>query len=65
MVVWKASLATLAGLIAIAGASTARRDGTTPNFEKTNVPGAYIVELADDQVLPMATSRVQLDLTPA
>lgn len=65
MVVWKASLAALAGLIAIAGASTARRDGTAPNFEKTTVPGAYIVELADDQVLSMATSRVQLDLTPA
>lgn len=55
MVVWKTSLAALAGLIAIAGASTSRRDGTAPKFDKTNVPGAYIVELADDQVLSMAT----------
>lgn len=64
MVVWKASLAALAGLATIARASTARRDDTAPNFEKINVPGAYIVELADDQVLSMATSRAQLDLTP-
>lgn len=54
MVAWKASLAALAGLITIAGASTAKRDNTEPNFEKTNVPGAYIVELADDQVPFMA-----------
>lgn len=65
MVVWKTSLAALAGLIAIARASTSRRDDTAPKFEKTNVPGAYIVELADDQVLSMPTSRVQLDLTPS
>lgn len=64
MVVWKASLAALAGITTIACASTVRRDNTAPSFEKTNVPGAYIVELADDQVQYMATSRVQLDLTP-
>lgn len=50
MVAWKTSLAAFAGLITIAGASTAKRDNTEPNFEKKNVPGAYIVELADDQV---------------
>lgn len=65
MVVWKAYLAALTGLITIACASSARRDDTAPNYEKTNVPGAYIVELADDQVLFMATSGAQLDLTPA
>lgn len=64
MVVWKASLAALAGLTTIACASSARRDDTAPNFEKTNIPGAYIVELADDQVLFMATSRVQHGLIP-
>lgn len=51
MVVWKTSLAALAGLTTIACASTAKRDDTAPSFEETNVPGAYIVELADDQVL--------------
>lgn len=64
MVVWKASLAALAGFTTIACASTVRRDNTEPSFDKTNVPGAYIVELADDQVQCMATPRVQLDLTP-
>lgn len=54
MVAWKTSLAAFAGLINIAGASTAKRDNTEPNFEKKNVPGAYIVELADDQVPFMA-----------
>lgn len=65
MVVWKATLAALAGLAATAGAYTAKTDNPTPNLDKTNVPGAYIVELADSQVPSLATSRVQPDLTPA
>lgn len=66
MVVWKASLAALAGLATFACASTAKRDNSVPSFEKTDVPGAYIVELADDQVPPMAAKcGMKLDLTAA
>lgn len=65
MIVWKAPLAVLAGLTAIAGASTAKRDNSTPNLDKTNVPGAYIVELADSKVPSSAALRVQPDLIPA
>lgn len=64
MVAWKASLAALAGLITIACASAARSDDTSPSFEDTHVPGAYIVELADDQVLsPTANLEIRADLT--
>lgn len=64
MVAWKASLAALAGLVTIACASAARSDDTSPSFDDTHVPGAYIVELADDQVpSPTAVFKIQLDLT--
>lgn len=63
MVGWKASLTALAGLVTFACASTAKRDNTSPTFEKNNLPGAYIVELADDQVLFLAICRIRLDLT--
>lgn len=65
MVVWKAPLAALAVLTDIAGASTAKRDNSTPNLDRTNVPGAYIAELADSQVPSSAAPRAQPDLTPA
>lgn len=61
MVAWRASLAALAGLITIACASTARRDDTTPSFEATNVPGAYIVELADDQDATALLNQIEAE----
>ncbi|POS73809.1 subtilase [Diaporthe helianthi] len=57
------SLAALARLIAIAcAASTAtRRHDTAPNLEATNLPGAYIVELADDQDATALLSLIEAD----
>ncbi|OHE90353.1 subtilase [Colletotrichum orchidophilum] len=49
MVTLKASLAALAGIVALSSASGAKRDEVTPVFEKINIPGAFIVEFADDQ----------------
>ncbi|KAH8773461.1 subtilase [Diaporthe sp. PMI_573] len=61
MVAWRASLAALAALTTIACASTARRDGTAPSFDDTNVPGAYIVELADDQDATALLSQIEAE----
>ncbi|KAF6805935.1 subtilisin-like serine protease pr1c [Colletotrichum sojae] len=51
MVAWRASLAALAGAATLisASASNSKRDETAPVIEQTTVPGAFIVELADDQ----------------
>ncbi|KAI3401178.1 hypothetical protein diail_324 [Diaporthe ilicicola] len=61
MAVWRASLATLAGLAAFACASTVKKDNNSPTFEETNLPGAYIVELADDQDATSLLSQVEAE----
>ncbi|KAF5497791.1 Subtilisin DY [Colletotrichum siamense] len=48
MVAWKASVAALAGVASLVSASS-KRDEVAPTIEKTTVPGAFILELADDQ----------------
>ncbi|KAL0933476.1 subtilisin-like serine protease pr1c [Colletotrichum truncatum] len=49
MVIWKTPVAALAGIASLVSASTYKRDDAAPAIEQTTVPGAYIVELADDQ----------------
>ncbi|KXH55710.1 subtilase [Colletotrichum salicis] len=49
MVALGASLAALTGIVALSSALAVERGEVTPVFEETNVPGAFIVEFADNQ----------------
>ncbi|KAK2034880.1 subtilase [Colletotrichum zoysiae] len=49
MVAWRYSAAALAGFATVAAASAARRDDAAPPVEQINIPGAFIVEFADNQ----------------
>ncbi|KAF9872418.1 subtilase [Colletotrichum karsti] len=58
MVAWKASVAAFAGVATLASASV-KRNEVVPTIEKTTVPGAFIVELADDQDATSLLSSLQ------
>ncbi|KAK1985464.1 subtilase [Colletotrichum cereale] len=59
MVAWKYSAAALAGIATVAVASTVRGDDAAPVIEQTSVPGAFIVEFADNQDATGFLSRVE------
>ncbi|TDZ30153.1 Major intracellular serine protease [Colletotrichum spinosum] len=61
MVVWKASIAAFAGIAALTSASIVQRDEPAPVLEKTVVPGAFIVELADDQDAASFVSNIETE----
>ncbi|KAK1594132.1 subtilase [Colletotrichum navitas] len=59
MVAWKYSAAALAGIATVTVASAARRDDAAPVIEQINVPGAFIVEFADNHDAAGLLSQVE------
>ncbi|KAK1961996.1 subtilase [Colletotrichum sublineola] len=61
MVGWKYPAAALAGIATVAGASAVRRDDVAPVVEQINVPGAFIVEFADNHDATGFLSQVEAE----
>ncbi|GJC78230.1 intracellular serine protease [Colletotrichum liriopes] len=64
MVPWKSSIAVLAGITTVAVALSAKKGDAAPVIDQISVPGAFIVEFADDQAktgVSKASQRLRLE----